>query len=292
MGNSKDDTELLLRFAKALDDNPGGSGGSAFSHIKAVWDANGFTYDTSVYNAAVRRYRTVATSPGTNTFAGVSGTAEVANMRKSVSEAISYTTGAVTGSEWVAETVYREMCAPSASGGTIWIYTGAYNNGGAWTTDNIPAAYGALGGPEPREEPRPSGPVGNPRLSRLGLRLARQPSRALQQRRSSGRRCGLLHGSGLVCSPLRVHEYCRCSTTRVGIARSIAWSIARARLLQEPPAARTTLAAISYAGRFPGHTEPYESPSGGSCPTWGRNTKNTGAWDLVKNDTRVAGRGF
>ncbi len=111
MGNSKDDTELLLRFAKALDDNPAGSGGSAFSHIRSVWDANGITYAGSVYQELyASQYGGYV--PGTNTFAGVSGTAEVANLRKAVSDPITYTTGTVTGSEWVSESVYRQMCAP------------------------------------------------------------------------------------------------------------------------------------------------------------------------------------
>ncbi len=50
--------------------------------------------------------------------------------------------------------------------------------------------------------------------------------------------------------------------------------------------------SVSYAGRFPGHTEPYESPKPALVAKWGRNTKGGGAWDLVKIDTRVAGRGF
>ena len=65
-------------------------------------------------------------------------------MRKAVSDPITYATGTVTGSEWVAETVYREMCLPSANGGTIWIYTGAYNNGrtGPRTTSRRRTAVG------------------------------------------------------------------------------------------------------------------------------------------------------
>jgi formate dehydrogenase major subunit len=52
--------------------------------------------------------------------------------------------------------------------------------------------------------------------------------------------------------------------------------------------------AVSLAGRFPGHTEPYETPRQDLLPSWGRNTKGTAGnyWDLVKDTTRVTGRGF
>ncbi|TLN00312.1 hypothetical protein FDZ74_16760, partial [bacterium] len=117
-GNTKDDNELLLRFAKALDD------AGCFQHIMDVWVANGITHAATVYQQLYSGpYGGYI--PGTNTFAGVSGTAETVVLRKAVTDAVSYTTGTVTGSEWVAESVYREICWPVAVGGTIWIYTGA-----------------------------------------------------------------------------------------------------------------------------------------------------------------------
>jgi anaerobic selenocysteine-containing dehydrogenase len=48
---------------------------------------------------------------------------------------------------------------------------------------------------------------------------------------------------------------------------------------------------VSLAGRFPAHTEPYETKETALLTTWGRNTKGTAKWDLVKSDTPVAGRG-
>jgi len=47
---------------------------------------------------------------------------------------------------------------------------------------------------------------------------------------------------------------------------------------------------ISYAGRFPGHCEPYETNKPAFLATWGRNTKGGAAYDLVPTDTSVAGR--
>jgi anaerobic selenocysteine-containing dehydrogenase len=48
---------------------------------------------------------------------------------------------------------------------------------------------------------------------------------------------------------------------------------------------------VSLAGRFPAHTEPYETKETALLTTWGRNTKGTAKWDLVKGDTPLAGRG-
>jgi len=53
---------------------------------------------------------------------------------------------------------------------------------------------------------------------------------------------------------------------------------------------------ISYAGRFPAHSEPYESPKPALLTAWGRNTNTAAAggasaFNLVPVDTDVAGRG-
>jgi anaerobic selenocysteine-containing dehydrogenase len=46
---------------------------------------------------------------------------------------------------------------------------------------------------------------------------------------------------------------------------------------------------ISYAGRFPAHTEPYESPKPllAAQTAWGTNTKGTAVNDLIPTDTSV-----
>jgi anaerobic selenocysteine-containing dehydrogenase len=43
---------------------------------------------------------------------------------------------------------------------------------------------------------------------------------------------------------------------------------------------------ISLAGRFPAHTEPYETKEAALLATWGRNTKGIAKFDLVKSDTK------
>jgi formate dehydrogenase major subunit len=296
LGNSKDDTELLLRFAKALDDNPAGSGGSAFSHIKAVWDANAFTYATSVYNT-LYGVPYGGYVPGTNTFAGVSGSAEMANLRKAVSDPITYSTTTVTGSEWVAETVYREMCTPSAAGGTIWIYTGAYNaeaaaaTGGPWQTANIPPAYGSWAvqnRAKSRDRQDPSG-----LLASHGWGYSWLVNRRVLYNNSEvlGDVADFYMGPDS-CARLFV-------STNTAVLNYSRWYRTIHRMADKPSPVvlgDTTsphyVGSISYAGRFPGHTEPYESPKAALVAKWGRNTKGGGAWDLVKDDTRVAGRGY
>ena len=121
-GNSKADLELLFRLAYALD------GAGAFSHISAAWGTAGVTF-TSVYDELYGSQYANGWNPLSATAfeavtAAVTPAVEIVAATGNV-----VTTPSVTGCEWVAEQIFREMAAPSASGGTIWIYTGAYNNG-------------------------------------------------------------------------------------------------------------------------------------------------------------------
>jgi len=63
------------------------------------------------------------------------------------------------------------------------------------------------------------------------------------------------------------------------------------RLADMPDTCLTTnVAPHVLPGRFPGHTEPYETPREDLATTWGRNTKGTAKWDLVKSDANVLGK--
>ncbi|KAF0208804.1 MAG: molybdopterin-dependent oxidoreductase [Actinomycetota bacterium] len=133
-GKSKSDLELLHRFAYAL--NTAG----AFSHIKAQWA--GTTIETSdAYNVLWGKYGW----DGTGSFEAVSGR--------------DYEGVLLTGSEYVAEQIFKEMCAPldgySAVGahadfvgghkGTMWIYSGAnVAHGGAYNPDSKLDGYPAI----------------------------------------------------------------------------------------------------------------------------------------------------
>ena len=286
-GNTKDDNEILLRFTKALDD------AGAFSHIKAVWDANGITYDTSVYKQLYGNTYGGYTGSGAG-FAALSGTAETVTVRKNVSDPVVYTTGTVTGSEWVAESVYREMHAPSAVGGTIWIYTGAYNAGAAWTTDNK-GPLSANWAVQNRAKSRDNFDDGG-QLQFHGWGYAWLVNRRVFYNNSE-----VLSDVGDFfmepdsCS----HVFTPANTGLLNYSR---WYRHNHTMkdVPSPVLAGDTSSphyagnAISLAGRFPGHTEPYETPRQNLLTKWGRNTKGTAgnSWDLVKADTRVAGRGY
>jgi anaerobic selenocysteine-containing dehydrogenase len=294
-GNCKDDTELLLRFAKALDDN------GLFSHIKTVWDANGVNYTTSVYN---QLYGIPYDYAGGSGYETRSGTAEVVSVRKNVTDPMAVATTTVTGSEWVSELVYREMNLPSAGGGTIWIYTGSYNDDpnapvggvgyGPWTTANKAASQA--------------------NWAVMNRAKSRDNTNYLYQLHSWGwgyswlvnRRVFYNNSDVLGDVADFFMEPDSCShifaTNNSALLNYSRWYRHNHTLkdLPSPVLAASTSSphyagnAVSLAGRFPGHTEPYETPRQDLLTAWGRNTKGTvgNAWDLVKNDTRVAGRGF
>jgi len=284
-GNTKDDTELLLRLARALDD------ANAFSHIKAVWDANGMTYDTSVYKQVYGNPYGGYAGSGTG-YAALSGTAEVANMRKTVNEAATYETTTVTGSEWVSECIYREMSMPTPSGGTVWIYTGAYNSATGWETAHKASAqanWAVQNRAKSRDNFDDSG-----QLAFHGWGFAWLINRRVFY--NNGDILGEVADYFMEpdsCSHLFVAK----NATVLNYSR---WYRKNHGLKDKPSpvlAGATSSPhyagnAISLAGCFPGHTEPYETPRQDLLSAWGRNTKNTNAWDLVKDDTRVAGRGF
>jgi anaerobic selenocysteine-containing dehydrogenase len=111
-GNSKADLELLLRFAKALDL------AGAFSHITTQWGtmAASASLGSDAYKTL---YADQYGYDGTGVFEAVSGT---------VLDAYGVVpSGTVSGSEAVAEKAFIQMGQGLTSGGTLWIWTEAYN---------------------------------------------------------------------------------------------------------------------------------------------------------------------
>ena len=293
-GNSKDDNELFFRFAKALD------GAGAFSHIQKVWTDNGLTFDTSVYKQLFQLPYGGYTGVGTG-YNAVQGTGELVNVRAGADNPVvaTYNTAAnnLKGSEWVAESVYREMCSPVASGGTIWIYTGAYNAGAAWATDNIPAAYVAWAVKNRAKSRDRQDPAAQFMSHGWGYSWLVNRRVFYNNKDVPGDVDDFFMGADSV-SRLFVSEL---PPANVNYSR---WYRTYHKLFDKPSPLVAPVnatgphfngAAVSLSGSFPGHTEPYETPRQdlAADAKWGRNTKNTGKWDLVKNDgkTRVAGRG-
>lgn len=119
-GNSKADLELLLRLAKALDS------AGAFNHITSVWSTMTLK-PVGGTNAYKVLYQDQYGYDGVGDFEAVS--------RASVDS------GTVTGSEAVAENAFQQMGQGLSSGGTLWIWTEAYNT---TTTSSRPSNLSGL----------------------------------------------------------------------------------------------------------------------------------------------------
>jgi len=255
-GNSKSDLELLLRFAYALDQ----PAADAFSHIKAVWDGAGSVTYTSVYDEL---YGTpYGWSPASATaFEDVSGSAEVVASTGNVAS-----TATVDGCEWVSEKVYREMCLPctSATGGTIWIYTGAYNtnltqNKGGGQADWVTAN---------RSKSRDNTNNSNT-FAYHGWGYAWLVNRRVLYNNSEvpGDVADFPMGPDQ-CARLFV-------STNTGVIGYSRFYRTIHRLADVPKKSDNTTPAVHVlSGRFPSHTEPYETPRA-DWETWGKNSSGT-----------------
>jgi len=290
-GNTKDDTELLLRFAKALDD------ADAFSHIETVWAAQTPAITGSVYS---NLYGTpYGWTPGVGAFDDATEAAyliDYATLGVNASVPTTYAQVELSGSEFVAERVYREMCAPQGSGGTIWIYVEAYDTGRTGRKHTGQADWATANRAKSR-----STWDGNNILAYPGWGYSWLVNRRVFYNNSEvPGDVGDFYMGPDSCSRLFV-------STNTAVFNYSRWYRTFHRLSDKPDLvlAGTTASPhfvpkpgglptekISYAGRFPAHTEPYETPRADVAASWGRNTKGTAAWDLVPENTPVAGRGY
>lgn len=274
-GNTKADLELLLRFAKALDDNGG------FSHISAVWDnpAVALTY-TSVYD---KLYGAPYgwTPGGATAFEDVSGSAEIWHGTDTAPS-----TGTVYGSEWVAELMYREMASGVGGGGTLWIYTNGYVADYTSNKHASAANWQVYNRAKSRDNADNAGTFAFPAWGYAWLVNRR-----------------VLYNNGDIPGDVTDFYMGPDSVARLfvskqtGVLNYSRWYRKVHNMSDRPDvvlANQTTSphfqGGVAMAGRFPGHTEPYETPRADLAATWGRNTRGNAAWELTKADTIVAGR--
>ncbi len=296
-GNSKDDTELMLRFAKALDDE------GAFQHIKDVWDANSITYDTSVYKQLYGNpYGGFLTTHANYTDVSMAGV-EMATMRELVSDTNSYPTTTVYGSEAVSEYVYREMATGVGGGGSIWIYTNAFVTDYTSNRHAASALPGATGQPNwgtyNRSKSRDRAD-GNFQMAFPGWGYAWLVNRRV------------LYNNGEIPGDVTDFFMGPDSVGRLYVSTNTAQVLNYSRWYRKvqgladrptPVVAGDTSSphysagSVTYAGRFPAHVEPYETPRQDLLAVWGRNTSTTANiigtqanWNLVPDSTPVAGR--
>jgi formate dehydrogenase major subunit len=257
-GNSHSDIELMFRFAKALDNR------GAFSHITAQWASLSTPITGSAYDVLWGRY-------------GFDGVSDMEALTGTTADGI-----AVKGNEVIAEKVFKEIASPlnpaDTRGGTIWIYSGngaasAYNTsltdvqptlgtGGAWTLVN-------------RARSR------NNTLKGTANSFPRWGWAWLLNRR-------VFYNNGEVPQDVSDNSVAPGLMFRLFTIDSNTfadWSLVYRtyNTLKDRPS--VTQNAVCIPGRFPAHTEPYESPRPDLTAVWGKNTSQGSA--LVKADTVV-----
>ena len=319
-GNSKSDIELLLRFAKALD------AGGAFQHIEDTWTRavadNGLgltkgTDFTSVYASLYGRLANGWDPTGATPFEEISESIEMWRA-KAQSDRLGLSNGprmeTVKGSEVVAEHLCREYTSSIETGGTLWLYTAGFSANRATQKHTGQADW----------------LVNNRAKSRVGLfSAANDPNSTLAYPGWGyswlvNRR--VLYNNGEVTGDVadyymgpdsvarlfvstntsvlnysrwyrKVHNMADAPDVTVGADGS--WgggNQTSPHFVTNPAGGKYTL-----AGRFPAHTEPYESPKDAAfLALWGRNTKfsryfngtdmdqtKNKKWNLVKDSTKV-----
>ncbi|PKQ37979.1 MAG: hypothetical protein CVT59_05180 [Actinobacteria bacterium HGW-Actinobacteria-1] len=285
-GNSKSDLELLHRFAKALSD------AGAFSHITAQWAGTALD-GLNAYDVLWGKYGW----NGTGDFEAVTG--------------VDYEGNTLVGSEYVAEQVYKEMCAPldgyagtGAAGfvgghkGTMWIYStgSAGSQGGGYNPDQVGNVTPALTDTDGAAVPWG---IANKAKSRLGA--AKYAGAHLQYPRYGwawllNRRIFYNNGelTGDVADVFVAPGYLARLWTIAGgnTLADWSWLYRTYNQLSDMPDAGTGVGGNHvHPGRFPAFTEPYETPYDGTgtkpnyVATWGRNTKNGTTGNLIFSDS-------
>lgn len=278
-GNSRPDTELLLRFAYALD-NPDPSV-DAFSHIKTVWA-----------RPAV----------------GITGSGLRPVYKKLYGDQYGWTPGEVFDAEAVAEKGYEQMFTDTrgTDGGTLWICTlgwqptlGATQSSIPWTKTNRSKERNG----SDMADSSPSG-RGNRLFTNWGYSwlvnrrvlynqagtAAMAVERDVPGDQTDGYqtpdKIGRLFVPVSYAAPTAPIDYAHLNYRFI-------------HTLADKPDVSYSLGSIhKFPGRLPSHTEPYETPHDGTVAgksnltaTWGRNTKGGGALDLVLEGTPIAGLG-
>jgi len=308
-GNCKTDNEYLLSLAKKLDEK------GAFSHISAKWQlavgSGGLGYTVgahapvqypgagtyvSVYDALYgQQYGW--TPFGATAFGAASGGFTHEGPIK---------TGAMVGAEFVAEKVYRQMttAVSNAGGGTVWIYHAAYDAGNAAVdpasdngttrfagfTTRLGASYTAWGVANRSKSRSLEDPYGTYGLHKWGYSWL--VNRRTLYSNNGGTATGKM-GPGIAPdsgNPVPGDQTDgfqgpdRCvrlfSTTSTAVAPYAHNNYRKHHNLKDKPYGATA-GVHSLPGRFPAHTEPYESPNTAAVAKYGRNSISGTSLDLI-----------
>jgi hypothetical protein len=195
----------------------------------------------------------------------------------------------VKGSEVIAEKIYIEICRPLAdtatSGGTMWIYSGGGNAAGYWGTvgTDVQPAIGVNWLTKARAKSRNNtlkGAVtnGSNNYPRWGWAWLLNRRVFYNQNEIAGDVSDLFVGPGAVCLTFTESAAPDSGLTDWSLLYrkyktfSDVPSVVPAGPGQNLASPHFSSPGRSLTGRFPGHTEPTESPREDLVATWGHNT--------------------
>ena len=307
-GNSKADLELLLRFAYALDK------AGAFAHMTnvkyqsdgTVLPVNGiptsgvWSTTTPVINGPA--YKVLYgdkfgwTPTGAMPFEGLSGAIE--RWAPGDTAPVS-PVPTLFGSEVVAEKVHIEICRPlddtATTGGTMWIYSGAGAAAGYRTTlADVQPATGDSWLTKARAKSRnnirqgAAGDYNAKNYPRWGFAWLLNRRVFYNNSEVASDVADVFVAPGVVCGLFTIKD----SSTYLLADWSLLYrkyknfnDVPSTVSTPNPDSPHFISAGLSYAGRFPGHTEPTESPREDLVTLWGHNTSKGAA--LVPADTAI-----
>jgi len=267
-GNSKADLELLLRLAYQLDV------AGAFSHISTAWVNDlGYTNPGGQWVYSKLYGTPYGWTPGT-----AFDSASLANVYMWHAGASAPVQETVYGSEAVTENIFREMCTPSASGGTIWIYTGAYNAGGTWAADNKGGSQAPWQTQNKAKSRDNANDANNLQFHGWGYAWLVNRRVLYNNTEIPGDVADYFMGPD---SAGRLFV-----STKAGVLNYSRWYRTVHQLTDRPDTYAAPGTPHVLPGRFPAHTEPLETPRTDLAAKWGRNTSNGAA--LLKVDSLAA----
>jgi len=291
-GNSKTDLELLLRLAKKLDDK------GAFSHIENKWTTakasgglgwtKGATFAASADGATPGTFVSVYDSLFGRQYGWTPSASATTDDFKNATEA-GYVheggikTGALVGAEYVAEKAYRQMTTPvsNAGGGTIWIYHEAYQPAlGTSRLGSLYSAWTVANRAKSRSKEDPYGVYGFHKWGYSWL----VNRRVLYNNNAAADVNGEVPGDqpdGFQ-GPDRVSRiFSTLSTDLMDYANN---NYRKHHNLKDLPSVGGSTAPHVLSGRFPGHTEAYETPRPALAAIWGKNGSTGTSADLMFYD--------
>jgi formate dehydrogenase major subunit len=273
-GNSKSDIELLLRFAKALNDKGG------FNHIKTQWSTISSLTGLDPYTVLYGKY-------------GYDGVSNMEALTGNDADG-----NAIFGNEVVVEEIFKEMASPlnanlgtkdAVTGvgtqlvdpvfanatykyrGTVWIFSGAADASGYnYNKGNV----------QPVLTPAIGWASSNRSKSRVGMLTPGAESASLQYPRFSwawllNRRIWYNNSelSQDVADVFVAPGYLG-RLWNIGSANTLADYSTLYRTynqMKDVPSVGASTAPHVHAGRLPAHTEPVESPRADLVARWGQN---------------------